>query len=438
MCGIAIQYKDNHVDPWRIAHRGIEQGTVKTGDYTLFHTRLPLQTSIGDQYHQPIKLSGGRYLMFNGEIFNHPEEYENDVSFLVHFFSDPNWMNLLLAGAADSWDGFWAICIVEENKMYAFTDPLGKKQLYYRRGCIASEIKPLLEHVVFDPDFNWDDPVITRRTPFLGVRRIRPNYLYEFKDGAFINMYGAFPLVDLRRAPLHKDLKKLLSKAVQQRHINLLDNNTLFVSGGLDSTIILSHFKGTRAMDNLDLISIDNGESEYVDIVEDWIGKEVRRVPSIGMSENPLYWYEYPIEKGSLFPQYNLCKETKGSVIYTGDGADELFSGYSRAQRYDSQEFDIFTELPYYHNIRIDRMGMAFTKEIRCPFMSHDLVRLAVNTPWSSRKSKIQLKEAYKGIIPEGIINRSKSPLRIESMALDREKYSTSVKNIYKSINFKS
>lgn len=442
MCGIGIRYKNGHCDFNKMSHRGIESKSIMQGDYTMWHARLPLQTEQGDDFGQPIELPGGWFLMFNGEIFNPPEKHKNDVDYLIQFFSQKDWKIRVLRGDINFWDGFWAIslCNPRTSEVYAFTDPLGKKQLYFKNGCLASEIKPLIDQsgfsLYYDPDKIWT----VEDTPFKGVFRICPNTLYKFKGDQLCATYPS-ELVRLKKTRVHvkQDLVHLIEKSVNIRKVNSLDVNSILVSGGLDSTIILSHFRKSRSLKKLDLLTIENeGDEPYIKIIEDWLEVPVRRIkiPEKPKLKNIVKAYEHPLDLGSLIPQYYLCKEAKGSVIYTGDGADELFSGYNRAQTLDTQEYDIFRELPYYHNLRLDRMGMVHTKEIRSPFMSHDLVRYAWNTPWTSRIGKKQLKDAYWDLIPRDIITRDKNPLRVAQMRGDREAYRKTIKSMFYKLNF--
>lgn len=424
MCGFTIRLLDQVCFEDRIAHRGLKKVQTIIERYTLTHFKLPFQTLLNDGFDQPIKLSNGNYLLFNGEIFNIPSGFKNDVDYLINFFSKPNWLQEVVAGKEyQNWDGFWAIAIVNEKGFYCFTDPLGKKQLYWANGCISSEIKPLLSNSIINPLFDKDNPVATEKTPFIGIKRILPNCLYK-SIGMDLTMVRP-NLFDLRRHPKNFDIKNTLKKAVESRLVNLNGSATLLVSGGLDSSIILENLYQLRLLDGIELLTIQNQNDEfYISILEDYYDKQIKRIDQKTVSiQDILKAYEYPIEKGSLVPQWLLCEAAGNRVIITGDGADELFSGYNRALKSDTQEFDVFTELPFYHNIRLDRIGMAFTKEIRSPFMSHDLIRMAVNYPYDLRKGKQVLKKIYENSLPKEILNRPKEPLRIEQRVLNKERY---------------
>jgi len=63
---------------------------------------------------------------------------------------------------------------------------------------------------------------------------------------------------------------------------------------------------------------------------------------------------------------------------------------------------------------RKDRMSMYSGLEVRVPFCDHRLVEYAYNMPWNIKslngREKGIVREAMKGILPEGIIQRKKSP----------------------------
>jgi len=107
----------------------------------------------------------------------------------------------------------------------------------------------------------------------------------------------------------------------------------------------------------------------------------------------------------------------------TGDGADELFGGYRRISEYDSQKSDVFQELPFYHLVRIDRMSMHFTIECRNPFLGHDVIKKALTLPYSERTHKKILKDQFRGLIPDEIIDRKKNPLKISKIRENETAY---------------
>lgn len=441
MCGFTIQYNSNFCNEDLISHRGEKKVQKQVGHYLMTHFKLPFQTDLNDDFDQPIDLGNGSYLLFNGEIFNYPKEFKNDVEYLKDFFSKKDYLGKIVNGKEyQTWDGFWAIAIVSPLGFVCFTDPLGKKQLYYSKGCLSSEIKPLLEFDNRNTSFDHFNPAPNTFTPFSNVQRVIPNVIYRsFGDSKLLQILDS--LFHLYSHPKNFDIKSEMDRSVQSRMINRNGSATLLLSGGLDSTIILDSICRNSTLDEskIELLTIENQDDEkYIRILENHYGVQVKRIPMIQPFdiEKILKVYEYPIEKGSLLPQWSLCEASENKVILTGDGADELFSGYSRALKSDTQKYDVFVELPFYHNIRLDRIGMAFTKEIRSPFMSHDLVRMALNLDYHIRKDKKILKEIYSKNLPKEILRRSKQALRIETRVQSKEYYDQMISDTFNKIKF--
>ena len=475
MCGILISKNKNPQAINSIAHRGLEFDTIKAGDFYLTHHRLPIQTRDGDEWSQPYEISKGVYLLFNGEIFNYPKSrFESDTEYLVDFFRGiPTYETLLIAGLPhiQSWDGFWAIVIYNTNtqEMIAFTDPLGKKQLYINdEGEIASEIKPLIKYDFNPEDIQHDkilDPTFfgaihkwgynhDNRTPFLKIKRLLPNTIYSWQSNSpqikkiftpYLDFYewpeipGLYPEEDL-----HTRLRDLMWKSVENRLISKDYPISVLLSGGLDSAIIGGTLVKMEA--DVNWYTIENDEDEFVQECEKAWGIKVTRLKydmDLGdeaviddLKEIYCKWNETPIDLGSVVPQYNLFKAVKEEsghrIVISGDGADELFGGYRRINQYDSQGSDTLHELTYYHLPRLDRMSMAHTIELRNPFLSHELVRFAMTLPLDLRTNKKVLKECFAGIVPVPILERAKAPLKNEHIKKDPAIYREFVIELFK------
>src|SRR3989344_6157297 len=153
MCGIYISKINNSGKASLISHRGVEKNVIfiPQKQQALTHYRLPIQTDLGGDGTQPVKISKGIFLLFNGEIFNYDtKKYKSDTDFLSEVFRKYNRFDDICSNVVpilNDLDGFWSIVIynLPNNEVVLITDPLSKKQLYYNEsGEISSEIKPLL------------------------------------------------------------------------------------------------------------------------------------------------------------------------------------------------------------------------------------------------------------------------------------------------------
>ena len=91
MCGILLTTREK-IKPTildSIKHRGIESSKESLDGVTLCHHRLPIQTLDGDEWKQPIEISDGVFLMFNGEIFNYDSAlFSSDTEYLCSLFAN--------------------------------------------------------------------------------------------------------------------------------------------------------------------------------------------------------------------------------------------------------------------------------------------------------------------------------------------------------------
>jgi asparagine synthase (glutamine-hydrolysing) len=441
MCGILISLSNSEEKIMSIAHRGIEHLTIHHHGVYLTHHRLPIQTLDGDNWQQPIEISDGVFLLFNGEIFNYDGKiYSSDTEYLVDLFRGWRGDNLQLFAANYlphilTWDGFWSIAIYDSNSkdVIAFTDPLGKKQLYKNDlGEVASEVKALKtsqssidNHFIstirkfgYNRDLN---------TIYTNVKRLEPNAFHHWNlsSPTFLTSAPGYfnfthPISELigQDYDAHMDwLWVKMFESVKSRTLVTKYPTSILVSGGLDSSIIAAIMYHQKL--DTQWFTIENGETEYVNL----LSKQFDKSPvylNYSMQDDHSYiyqkWNESPIDLGSVIPQYYLFDAIRQNsdfrVVISGDGSDELFGGYRRIKEYDSQSSDIFDELSYYHLPRLDRMSMAHTIELRNPFLHHDIIRFALTLPLEWRTDKKILKDTFGPILPSEIVNRQKEALK--------------------------
>ena len=466
MCGILVAKRPSEERILSIAHRGIEHNAVYKDDLCLIHHRLPIQTVDGDSWSQPIQIGEDRWLLFNGEIFNYGD-FESDTAYLQNLFSSFQFGGIgMLQALYDphiiAWDGFWAVVMVDTKKreLYAFTDPLGKKCLYRNdRGEICSEIKGLYEK---NEEMEYDKAFFsgvtkfgylpTDQTSFVNIKKLEPNRFYHWNldnpgNVQVSSPYYNFHFFDAGLRTYEDRCEWLFEKMEKSVESRLLSKNyptSLLLSGGLDSSIIAGLLLKLGA--DVDFYSISNGEDEeYVKACEYYWGVESKRLSynidiesdegKRNLKEIYQKWNESPVDLGSVVPQYHLFDAIKkGSntrIVISGDGADELFGGYRRINEYDSQQSDIFHELTYYHLPRLDKLSMAHTLELRSPFLNHDIVRFAINLPFEERKNKKILKDTFRGLIPDSVIDRSKLALKNQKIVEDQISYRKEVIKLF-------
>jgi len=422
MCGIMItkgSYKG------QMKHRGIKTYRKNVQGLDFIHEHLPIQSTINDD---PVIETKDHVILFNGELFGVPDNFESDLDFIDHLWSSQTMDSTEKIDVIFKIDGFYSFILYNKisKEIIVFTDPLGKKQLYYSDQGIASEIRGLydpsmIEDKLFTAHTIKFGYVTNDRTPYNEIKRLLPNRIYKFNK--FLSLKSASkpicPIEPNNEINLFNPgyrseiLREIIEQAVKNRLVGH-EKIGLLLSGGLDSSIIYYHVKKlgykvtTYCVDNEDDLKYAKLMDSNVITIDKWLTNVGHKKALMAM--------EMPVDLGSMNAQFALFAQVKETVILTGDGADEIFGGYKRMNQYDSQHSDIFDELSFYHNIRLDRMSMWYTKEVRSPFMALDIVRYAMGLPYNDRTNKAALRRAYSKLLPNSIVNRPKEPLKSDSI----------------------
>jgi asparagine synthase (glutamine-hydrolysing) len=438
MCGIAGLWGANDPAPVRrmldvLSHRGPDDSGIYQspgGAGVLGHRRLSIMDPQGG--HQPIfDRSGARALIANGEIYNYPQlqpalaghyafSTASDSEAILHLY-DAHGLD-----AVRHLEGMYTFAIAEGDRLVLARDPIGIKPLYYgeRDGAVlfASELKALAGQCE-------------------NVREFPPGACYSSDSGfaTFYELPDAPPVDDTAEAYIAA-LRATLEWAVGT---HLMSDVPLgvFLSGGLDSSIIAAltrrqisklHSFAVGVAGSPDLLAaravarhIGTQHHEYVMTAAEVLAALPTIIYHLESFDQDLVRSAIPCYFTSrLAAQYV-------KVILTGEGADELFAGYTYHKRipdHASLHRELRRSITTLHNInlqRVDRMTMAHAIEGRVPFLDLRMIELgqripaALKLPHAQAQEKWILRKAFEDLLPPEIAWRRKQQFDEGSGAAD-------------------
>ncbi len=430
MCGIVAAVGPRACDVVErvgslVDHRGTRSRTLDGTGWAMHHARLPI-VGTGEENDQPMH-RGPWIVGFVGEILDfreQPSPPECDAELAANLWSADG------PSGFRQHDGFWHLAVIDRSRrgMHLLCDYLAQKPLYVRfvggAAVASSEIDPLAAAGPSRPDRLYLSDVVkwgycpdTRRTPYEGIFRLEPGeYLTVSPDGIEDQR---FPdrLEPVVSTPA--DLGREIELAVRRRVLSADVPVACLLSGGLDSSIV---YEVARRYGNVRAYHAENGEQEQLERV---CGDATVLSPGVVDLGKALDYMQEPLDLGSLRPQVALSDGIAASggerVCLTGDGADELFGGYERAARYDSQESDVRRELVNWHLPRLDRVMMRNRVEVRSPFLARRVAALALGLPREQRTGKKILRDLFRDQLPSGTADAPKVPLRMKDVEVDRE-----------------
>jgi asparagine synthase (glutamine-hydrolysing) len=345
-----------------LAHRGPDDAAIFTeGPVGLGHRRLSIVDVSGGA--QPMSSSSGRtWIVFNGEIYNHPEllprlrarghvyKTRCDTETILHLYEESG------DGCVESLRGMFAFAIWDrdEERLLLARDRLGIKPLYYALRddelIFASEIKAILAAGVaaeFDeavlPEYLATRFVSGEGTFFRGIKKLLPGRVLTWSrdTGAQIRRYWRPPAAGSK--PVLARAEDLRERLAESARLHLMSDVPLgvFLSGGLDSAAIAG-LVAPMVPGPLRTFSVGFDEAEANELP--WarlaataagsVHREVLVSKSAFFRALPLLvWHEdEPIAFTSSVPLYYLAKAAAEDVkvVLTGEGADEIFLGYNR------------------------------------------------------------------------------------------------------------
>lgn len=366
----------------KIIHRGPDDfgfwHNVESG-IALSHRRLSI-LDLSLSGHQPMISHSGRYvIVYNGEIYNHidlRQEIDSKVSVRWRGTSDTE----SLLEAIELWGleqaliksvGMFAFALWDrkEHSLSLARDRMGEKPLYYgwQKGNLlfGSELKALRAHPSFANEIEWNVLPLYLSHGYIpspwsvwsGIRKLIPGSVVEF-DSSLVGEYPEpkpyWSLSDVvnkgKLKPFsgsEKDaedrLHHLLSVSVGRQRFADVPLGA-FLSGGIDSSTVvaLMQANSTNPVKTFTIGFSETvyNEAKHANAIATHLGTDHTEhyvTPSEARDVIPYLpdMYDEPFGDSSAIPTYlvsRLARE-KVTVSLSGDGGDELFSGYDRYHR---------------------------------------------------------------------------------------------------------
>ena len=356
----------------------------KNVDLLLGHRRLAI-LDLSPLGHQPMSNKGETiWIIHNGEIYNYVELREELKTLGYNFHTNTD-TEVILA-AYEEWgekclnrlNGMWAFVIYDKRKnvLFGSRDRFGVKPLYYYLDselfAFASEIKSLItiphvntsvnSNAVFDYFvFNWQEN--EEEGFFKNIIELQPSCGFHYyistktlKKWRYhsLKYYGNWEKFNEDKfVEFATRTGELISNAVASRLRSDVPVGSC-LSGGVDSSTVVCIVN--KILENESIAQIGERQRVFTACYENdkvideskWARIVAERTKTscyqtfpnstdfLEDLEDLVYTQDVPFGSTSIYAQYRvmkLAKEANVKVLLDGQGADELFAGYSTYYR---------------------------------------------------------------------------------------------------------
>lgn len=466
MCGIFFYITQKEIDQDLIDnsikllnHRGPDQQSyeiLKYGNWNilLVHTRLKIN---GNDTKQPLTNNKKTiYLIMNGEIFNYKEiaKDENfsdceksDCEIILKLYERYGESNLQ-KDIFEKLNGQYSFVLLdlERGLIFSGRDHVGITPLYYgytsdgQNLLFASELKVLSQEEEMGESLVKDIKIFYPRNYMIANIESNINFkIYEWK-----NYFNSIEDTSLTRLNVQETIKKKLIESVHLRLRDLIANDIDFgvlVSGGLDSSLICSIINEYMKENNINKpiktfsIGVDKEsvDLKYARLVSEYLKTEHNEY-TFTLKEGvdsleKVIWHIETYDTTSVrasTPMYLLTNKIKESypnlkVLFSGEGADELFLSYRYGQYAPSSEHfykenkNLISNVHKFDCLRANKSCMAHGIEVRVPFLDVNFVEYIMSLPVKFKlynddegMEKQILRESFTKYLPEKVLWRIK------------------------------
>ncbi|HEY4122196.1 MAG TPA: asparagine synthase (glutamine-hydrolyzing), partial [Byssovorax sp.] len=348
-----------------IAHRGPDgEGAWSDEACALGHRRLSI-IDLSSNAAQPMANEDGSIqVTFNGEIYGfgalrgelvakgHTFRSHSDTEVVVHLYEEEG------DRAFARLNGMFAVAVwdARRRRLVLARDRFGQKPLFWAEAggalVFASELKSLFEvpGLAFAPSLPAIDAYLTTHfvaapgTFFEGLHRLPAGHVLV-KELGRAPVVAPFEARAVRRRAWVRfddavDEALALVKASVARQLVADVPVGLFLSGGIDSTLVLAALAdlgraGIPAFTASFADSAKHDELPFARVAADRFGGSLREVPIDARAfldlDRLVAMYDEPFADVAALPTHLLAKAARAevTVALTGDGGDELFGGYT-------------------------------------------------------------------------------------------------------------
>lgn len=374
MCGIVGIYRIDgsaeesrlHSAAQTLRHRGPDDiGTYVDHSFGMAHTRLSIIDLEGG--HQPLFASDKNLVLIaNGEIYNYIE-LRQELIHKGYRFSTHSDSETILHAYMEYGDDFirhlhgmfaFALHDKTNERLILARDRLGIKPLFIAELldgiAFASEVKALLTLIPGMPEINPVGLVqylqnqfsSERITPIRGIERLLPAEAVSIEKGVIKKRWQywsarAVETVSLSMEEASEQFEPLI-ETVMQEHMRSDVPYGLFLSGGVDSSILLAMLS-RYAKEPVRTFSVGFNSPDLIDelpIAEELAKRFGTRHTSIRPDRDAIFkslpytvWAADELMRDYASLPTALLAQAAGEelkVVFSGEGGDEAFAGYGR------------------------------------------------------------------------------------------------------------
>ncbi len=309
---------------------------------------------------QPIFNENGTVrTVFNGEIYNY-RELRHDLKQRGHVFATNSDTEVIVHAYEEYGDNFprylngmfaFALHDSAKRKLLLARDHVGIKPLYYSFSpkwlIWGSEIKAILTARLVERQLDLEalaeflawEYVPGPRTLFKDIRKLEPGHMVEIDLDIPACTPKAFWDIPSEDRDLTKsaedwedEVHNKIKECVQRQLVSDVPLGA-FLSGGVDSSLVVSHMGRAKTF-SIGFEDPSYNELNWARKVADHLGVEhvddIIKPDVTALFDHLMHFMDDPIGDFSIFPTYLVSRHARKhvTVALSGDGGDELFGGY--------------------------------------------------------------------------------------------------------------